>query len=74
MLLYHSSDFCLAMETLRVYRPRIVLHGPSGMGQAYVGAAILHHLEGYHVQTLDLGNIMGDSTRVRQRVFYFCIY
>ena len=54
----------LAMETLRVYRPRIILHGPSGMGQAYVGAAVLHHLEGYHIQTLDLGSIMGDSTRV----------
>ena len=56
----------LAMETLRVYRPRLVLHGPSGMGQAYVGAAILHHLEGFHIQTLDMGNIMGDSMRVRK--------
>ena len=32
------------METLRVYRPRIILHGPSGMGQAYVAAAVLHHV------------------------------
>ena len=51
------------METLRVYRPRVVLYGSAGMGQAYVAAAILHHLEGYHVQSLDLGNLMGDSTR-----------
>lgn len=54
----------IAMETLRVYRPRLVLHGPTGMGQGYLGAAALHHLEGYHVQTLDLGTLMGDSTRV----------
>ena len=47
-----------------MYRPRVVLHGLSGMGQVYVGAAILHHLDGYHVQTLDLGTLMGDSTRV----------
>lgn len=53
------------METLRVYRPRVVLHGESGMGQGYIGAAALHHLEGYHIQTLDLGSLMGDSTRVR---------
>jgi hypothetical protein len=53
------------METLRVYRPRVVLHGPIGMGQVYVGAAILHHLEGYHVQSLELGTLLGDSTRVR---------
>ncbi|KAH9843583.1 AAA-domain-containing protein [Rhodofomes roseus] len=52
-----------SMETLRVYRPRVVLHGPVGMGQAYVAAAVLHHLEGYHVQSLDLGSLMGDSTR-----------
>ena len=52
------------METLRVYRPRIVLHGPAGMGQAYVGTAALHHLEGFHVQNLDMGTLMGDSTRV----------
>lgn len=52
------------METLRVYRPRVVLHGSPGMGQAYIGAAALHHLEGYHIQTLDLGSLMGDSTRV----------
>lgn len=54
----------LAMETLRVYRPRIVLHGPVGMGQNYIGTAALHHLEGYHVQNLDLGTLLSDSTRV----------
>ncbi|KAG6840868.1 hypothetical protein C0991_003588 [Blastosporella zonata] len=51
------------MQTLRVYRPRVVIHGPVGMGQAYVGAAALHHLEGYHIQTLELGTLMSDSTR-----------
>ena len=54
----------LEMETLRVYRPRVVLHGPPGMGQSYVGSAILHTLDGFHVQTLDLGLMMGDSTTV----------
>ncbi|KAG1747481.1 hypothetical protein EDB19DRAFT_1905624 [Suillus lakei] len=39
-----------------------MLHGSAGMGQGYLGAAALHHLEGYHVQTLDLGTLMGDST------------
>jgi len=34
------------------------------MGQKYLGAAVLHHLEGFHVQTLDLGTLMGDSTKV----------
>ncbi len=52
------------METLRVYRPRILIHGDVGMGQNYIGAAALHHLEGYHIQTLELGTLLGDSTRV----------
>ncbi|KAK7691101.1 hypothetical protein QCA50_006204 [Cerrena zonata] len=52
-----------SMETLRVYRPRVVVHGPPGMGQRYIAAAALHHLEGYHVQSLDLGTLMSDSTR-----------
>ena len=52
------------METLRVHRPRVVVHGPVGMGQEYVAAAALHYLEGYHIQNLDLGTLIGDSTRV----------
>jgi hypothetical protein len=54
-----------ALETLRVFRPRLILHGAGGMGQAYVASAALHHLEGYHVQNLDLGTLLGDATRVR---------
>lgn len=53
------------METLRVYRPRVVVYGAVGMGQGFVGAAALHHLEGYHVQSLELGGLLGDSTRVK---------
>ena len=53
-----------SMETLRIYRPRVVLHGSVGMGHGYVAAAALHHLEGYHIQSLDLGALMSDSTRV----------
>lgn len=35
------------------------------MGQNHLGPAVLHHLEGFHVQTFDLGTLLGDSTRVR---------
>ncbi|KAF7354684.1 AAA-domain-containing protein [Mycena sanguinolenta] len=52
-----------AMSSLRVYRPRVVLYGAAGMGQTFVGAAALHHLEGYHVQSLELGALLSDSTR-----------
>ena len=58
------------MQTLRVYRPRVVIHGSAGMGQGYLGAAALHFLEGFHVQSLELGSLMSDSTRVR---FYYTV-
>ncbi|KAJ3738977.1 hypothetical protein DFH05DRAFT_732535 [Lentinula detonsa] len=54
------------MEVLRIHRPRLVLHGPVGMGQSYIGAALLHHLEGYHVQSLELGTLLGDSARTTE--------
>jgi SpoVK/Ycf46/Vps4 family AAA+-type ATPase len=54
-----------ALESQRVNRPRLLLHGSSGMGQRAVGAAALHYLEGFSVQSLDIGTLTGDSSRVR---------
>ncbi|CAD6914104.1 unnamed protein product [Tilletia controversa] len=52
-----------SFETLRVFKPRVLIHGEEGMGQGIVGAAILHHLEGYHIQPLDIATLLGDSSR-----------
>ncbi|KAK0563019.1 TAT-binding protein-like protein 7, AAA ATPase, partial [Tilletia horrida] len=52
-----------SFEALRVFKPRVLIYGDEGMGQSVVGAAILHHLEGYHVQPLDIATLLGDSTR-----------
>ncbi|CAG8701227.1 4049_t:CDS:2, partial [Acaulospora colombiana] len=52
-----------ALESQRVNRPRLLLHGPSGMGQRAVGAAALHYLEGFSVQSLDIGTLTGDPSR-----------
>lgn len=56
--------FDAAFETLRVYRPRLLIHGQKGLGQRFYGAALLHHLEGYHVQNLDIATLLGQSTAV----------
>lgn len=50
-------------EASRVYRPRLIIHGGEGLGQPYIAAAVLHHLEGFHVQSMDLATLLGDSTR-----------
>ncbi|TXT10690.1 hypothetical protein VHUM_02195 [Vanrija humicola] len=52
-----------SLDKLRTYRPRLLVYGPAGSGQTYLGPAILHHLEGFHVQSLDLATLMSDSTR-----------
>ncbi|KAJ1017846.1 hypothetical protein NDA16_005162 [Ustilago loliicola] len=52
-----------SFEAQRVYRPRMLVYGDVGMGQGAVGAALLQHLEGYHVQSLDIGTLLGDSAR-----------
>ncbi|KAK9469325.1 hypothetical protein V1512DRAFT_201734 [Lipomyces arxii] len=49
-------------ESARVFRPRLLISGASGMGQEYVGAAVMQYLEGYHVQTFDLATLLGSST------------
>ena len=51
-----------AFETSRVFRPRMLLHGRRGMGQQYLIAALLNHLQGVHVQSFDLSVLLGDST------------
>ncbi|EMC94550.1 hypothetical protein BAUCODRAFT_73927, partial [Baudoinia panamericana UAMH 10762] len=50
-------------ESSRIFRPRLLIHGLQGMGQQYLGAALLGKLEGIHVQSFDMATLMKDSTR-----------
>lgn len=51
-------------EASRVFRPRLLIKGVEGMGQQYLGAALLSKFEGLHVQNFDLPTLLKDSTRV----------
>ena len=68
---YDDDDQGFGRETLqqefeksRVFRPRLLIGGEPGMGQAYLGGALLNHFEGLHVQSFDLPTIFSDSARV----------
>ncbi|KAI5284981.1 hypothetical protein KEM54_000912, partial [Ascosphaera aggregata] len=52
-----------SFQTSRIYRPTILIRALFGQGAHYVGAALLHHLEGVNVQAFDLPTLLGDSTR-----------
>ncbi|CAM1505401.1 Fc.00g110380.m01.CDS01 [Cosmosporella sp. VM-42] len=53
-------------ERSRVFRPRFIIYGVSGMGQGYISSAILHHFEGVHVQNFDLPSLLGDGRSMEQ--------
>lgn len=72
---YEDEDQGFGRETLqqdfeksRVFRPRLLISGLPGMGQSYLGAALLNHFEGLHVQNFDLPTIHADSTRVSTHI------
>jgi ATPase family AAA domain-containing protein 2 len=50
-----------AFDDSRVFRPRLLVRGPTGMGQQYLAAALLNHVEGLHVQSFELSVLLGDS-------------
>jgi ATPase family AAA domain-containing protein 2 len=50
-----------AFDDSRVFRPRLLVQGPVGMGQQYLAAALLNHFEGVHVQSFELSVLLGDS-------------
>lgn len=73
---YEDSDQGFGRETMqqefensRVFRPRLLICGEPGMGQGYLGGAILNHFEGLHVQSFDLPTIFSDPARVS----FFCL-
>jgi len=50
-------------ESARIFRPRLLIRGMQGMGQQYIGAALLSKFEGLHVSSFDLSTLLKDSSR-----------
>ncbi|WYZ40594.1 hypothetical protein EsH8_IV_000935 [Colletotrichum jinshuiense] len=53
-------------ERTRIFRPRFLIHGFTGMGQSYLSSALLHHFEGVHVQNFGLPNLLADGRPMEQ--------
>lgn len=63
---FTKQEFLNRIEKSRVCNPRLLVSGPCGNGQQYIGSAILHYLEDYNIQMLDLGNLVSESTRTME--------
>lgn len=50
-------------EASRIFRPRLLIRGTEGMGQHYLGAALLSKFESLHVQNFDLPTLLKDPAR-----------
>ncbi|CUS22483.1 LAQU0S05e06414g1_1 [Lachancea quebecensis] len=60
---FSKAEFLRNVERARVCKPRLIVTGSKGNGQQYIGAAILHYLEEFNIQMLDVGTLASDSTR-----------
>ncbi|KAK5779064.1 hypothetical protein RI543_002948 [Arxiozyma heterogenica] len=61
--LFGKHELLNQISNARICKPRLLITGPMGNGQQYLGAAILSYLEGYNVQTLDVASILSESSR-----------
>lgn len=59
---FEAEAFMKYLGNTRLYRPRLMVLGRSGSGQAHIGAGILHDIEGTHVVTLDLSTLLTDAS------------
>lgn len=60
---FEREELLQAFDTSCCMRPRLLIHGRAGMGQQYLTAAVLNHLEGTYIQSFDLATLLGDSAR-----------
>ena len=61
--LFSRHELLNQISNSRIHKPRLLITGPMGNGQQYLGAAILSYLDGYNVQTLDIATILSESSR-----------
>ncbi|KAM0717492.1 hypothetical protein Q7P37_007344 [Cladosporium fusiforme] len=57
-------------EASRIFRPRLLIKGLQGMGQNYLGGAVLAKLEGVHVQNMGLSTLMSGAGSVESEVIH----
>jgi SpoVK/Ycf46/Vps4 family AAA+-type ATPase len=59
---FQIQELVKTYDSMRTFKPRIAISGSKLQGLKYISNAILNKLEGFSIQTLDLGKIFGDSS------------
>ncbi|AGO10592.1 AaceriABR139Wp [[Ashbya] aceris (nom. inval.)] len=63
---FSKHEFFKMLDQARTVKPKLLITGPAGNGQQYIGSALLHHLEDYNIQNLDLGTLLSESLRTME--------
>ncbi|AEY95199.1 FABR139Wp [Eremothecium gossypii FDAG1] len=63
---FSRHEFFKMLDQARTVKPKLLITGPAGNGQQYIGSALLHHLEDYNIQNLDLGTLLSESLRTME--------
>lgn len=60
---FGKHEFIKQLSEARVCKPKLLITGPHGNGQEYIGAAILNYFEHFNVQNLDIASLLSESSR-----------
>lgn len=59
---FQIQQFVKNIESMRIFKPRLVINGKKGQGLKYLSNSILNKLDGFTIQVLDLNKIFSDSS------------
>ena len=60
---FSRQEFLKTLESSRICKPRMLVHGDKGCGQQYLSSALLNYMEGFQIQSLDMGSLFGESSK-----------
>lgn len=61
---FRKQQLLSTLNTSRVFKPKLLVYGPPGLGQNYIGGGILNRLEGFNVQSLELSRLFTEGGSV----------
>lgn len=59
---FESQQTINSIDSLRVFKPRLIMHGEIGQGLKYVSNGLINKLDGVSIQVLDFNKLFSDSS------------
>lgn len=59
---FQSQQMINSIDSLRVFKPRLIIHGEIGQGLKYISNGLINKLDGVTIQILDFNKLFSDSS------------